>query len=741
MRNVSIEFLNELQNRMDFYYHADITFSDGSSVELGPDDLVVSGNSIVESAESTAFPLGNAIGKRLTLSFRNNEDQFSEYDFYNATIQLYLHFDLSENTEIINLGKYTVRDPETYGSTITLTAVDDMYKADTDFVGKNFPKTLLSAVLDCCSDCGLTLLTTRFANDDFVIQEAPTGITNRQFLGLCAMIAGGNALIDEYGRLKIVTYDLSAFERNGNYSGGIFDNYSDNEANVDGGGFFDWASGDAIEGGTFNYEEITQYYDGGSLLTGYYASGDRLNGGVFSPWEINPVYSGGTFSEQNNFHVFYKNQSPTIATDDVVITGVKIISNEVEYIYGTEGYVLTLENQLITGDATEAVRRIGELVVGLQFRPFTLDHVSYPLAEFGDLCYVIDRKNRVYRSIVTDVDFSLKGFTVLKCSADSPIRNSSKYNSNSTVQAAVQARKETKKEISEYDKAVQLMTSILSNSLGMFTTIEKTENGGEIIYQHNKPNLAESNIIWKKTENAFVVSTDGGETWNSGIDADGNAVVNVLSATGINFDWARGGTISLGGLNNKSGKIEIYDKDGNLCGIINNSAISFFSTTNETRFENGTTRYYTIDGEGKKSYIGYIGASQFSYDNDIKAVVYGLYDKNSTMGWASYNEEKNGYETKLMYAKAAYTNTYADTLNAYCNLNMHGYRFVNAGFNGAPTGTIKFVSEIVWDNIGEISGNAYKVKLGTLNVNKGYIEGYSVDEEYIKIPAFQYSPV
>ena len=699
MKNVSIEFLNELQNRMDFYYHADITFANGSSVELGPDDLVVSGNSIVESAESTAFPLGNAIGKRLTLSIRNNEDQFSEYDFYNAIIQLYLHFNLSENTEIVSLGKYTVRDPETYGSTITLTAVDDMYKADTDFAGKNFPKTLLSAVLDCCSDCGLTLLTTRFANDDFVIQEAPTGITNRQFLGLCAMIAGGNALVDEFGRLKIVTYDLSFFENESNFDGGVFDKSTP------------------------------------------YSTGDKLDGGTFNPWNIGDIATGGSFDDYKKFHVFYKNQSPTIATDDVVITGVKIVSNEVEYLYGEEGYVLTLENQLITGDAKEAVRRIGELVVGLQFRPFTLDHVSYPLAEFGDLCYVLDRKNRVYRSIVTDVDFSLKGFTVIKCSADSPIRNSSKYNSNSTVQAVVQARKETKKEISEYDKAVQLMTSILSNSLGMFTTIEKTENGGEIIYQHNKPNLAESNIVWKKTESAFVVSTDGGETWNAGIDADGNAVVNVLSATGINFDWARGGTISLGGLNNKSGKIEIYDKDGNLCGIIDNSAISFFSTTNETRIENGMTKYYTIDEKGEERYIGYIGATQYKRDQDIKAIIYGLHDPNGVTGWAKRDEKQDAYAMKLVYTGVELQNAYADTLNAYCHLNMHGYRFVNAGFNGAPTGTIKFISEIVWDNIGQLSGNAYKVKLGTLNVNKGYIESYSVDEDYIKVPAFQYSPV
>ena len=557
MKNVSIEFLNELQNRRDFQYYADVTFADGRTVLLGPDDMLISGNNIVESAETSSFPLGNAIGKRLTLTIKNNEDQFSEYDFYNAVFQMYLHFELSENNEILDMGKYTVRDPETYGSAITITAVDDMYKADTDFVGTGFPKTMQAAVLDCCSYCGLTLLTTTFANDDFVIQSAPTGITNRQFLGMCAMIAGGNALVDEYGRVKIATYDLSFFENEQNFDGGIFD-------------------------------ENTPY-----------GTGDNLDGGVFNPWNNGDNASGGTFAEQKKFHVFYKNSSPTIATDDVVITGVRIVSNEVEYMYGSEGYVLTLDNQLVVGNETDAIKRIGDLIVGLRFRPFTLDHVSYPLAEFGDLCYVIDRKNRVYQSIVTDVDFALKGFTVLKCSADSPLRNSSKYTSNSTVQAVVQARKETKKEISEYDKAVQTMTGILSNSLGMFTTIEKTENGGDIVYQHNKPNLSDSNVIWKKTENAFTVSTDGGETWNAGIDADGNAVVNVLSAVGIMFDWARGGTLSLGGTEDKTGVLKVYDNAGKLCGILNNEALSFFAEDKETRLENGTSRYYTIDENGE----------------------------------------------------------------------------------------------------------------------------------------------
>lgn len=641
MRNVSSEFKNTMEERNDFYYEAEITFSNGEVVTVSKEDLILSGNSVIESSDANSFPLGFAIGKRINLGIKNYDERFSEYDFYNAIIYLRLKFDLSETTEIVNLGKYTIREPEVYGNVITITATDDMYKADTDYTGNVFPITVKDALINCCDSCGLTLLDANFKNNDFVIQNKPSEITNRQFIGMCAMLAGGNALIDEYGRLKIVTYDLSAFERNGNYSGGIFDNYSDNEANIDGGGFFEWASGDAIEGGTFNYEEITQDYDGGSLLTGYYASGDRLNGGIFSPWEINPVYSGGTFSEQNNFHVFYKAKNFTIATDDVIVTGVKVIVDNKEYLFGSDGYVLEIQNQLITGSEEEAIERIGNCIVGLQFRPFTIDHVCYPLAEFGDLCYLIDNKNRVYQSVITDIDFAFRGYTVIKCVADSPLRNSSKYYSNAETKAVVSSRNEAKKEVTQYDKAVQMMTTIIASSMGMFTTYERTENGGFIAYQHNKPKLSESNIIWKQTENGFVVSNDYGETWNAGIDADGNAVVNVLSAIGINFDWARGGTITLGGVLNGNGKLIILDASGTQVGYVDNTGVNFQKGT-----FSGTVSAARIEGSNISG--GQIVSAKNNNVNGQKIVV-----ENSTMSF--YMPGYSWYlDKELYYAGSLY---------------------------------------------------------------------------------------
>ena len=91
------------------------------------------------------------------------------------------------------------------------------------------------------------------------------------------------------------------------------------------------------------------------------------------------------------------------------------------------------------------------------------------------------------------------------------------------------------------------LTSLITQSFGVYKTEEKLEDGSTIFYMHNKPTLKESDTIWKMTANAFAVSTDGGKTWNAGMDSQGNAVVNVLSAIGIRFDWARGGTLTLGG--------------------------------------------------------------------------------------------------------------------------------------------------------------------------------------------------
>ena len=535
MKNVSNEYKKTMESRRDFYCEAEITFLNGAKKTLKKDDFTLSGNSVVESSGSNSFPLGIVVAKQITLSLMNDDDQWSEYDFYKSVINLKTKFDLdSGKIESLNIGTFTVITPETYGTVVSLTAMDDSYKLDKDYDSQlTYPVSLRDAVHDSCRICGVNLLTTTFSNDNFVIKDKPENLTHRQFIGQCAMIAGGNARFDEYNRLKIMSYSMDGFETSG-LDGGYFDTSNSN----------------------------------------IYESGNNADGGSFNPWNTGTTFDGGTFSDWNDMHVLHAFKNVTIDTDDVVITGIKLIDkNKKEYLYGNEGYVLSLSNMLSSGQETTVSGLIGKKIVGIQFRPFSGEHVSYPLAEFMDLAILIDRNDNVYKTVITDIDFTYYGFTSLKCAANSPIRNSSKYYGNE-VKAIIKSKKDTEDMINDYDKAVQLMTSIMANSMGMFTTIEKSENGGEIIYQHDKPALSSSKIIWKKSEQGFVVSTDGGNSWNAGVDASGNAVVNVLSAVGISFDWAKGGTLTLGGSNNANGVLKILNASGSQVGLWNNSGIN-----------------------------------------------------------------------------------------------------------------------------------------------------------------------
>lgn len=587
MINVSKEFFETMKSRTDFKPSAEITFQNGAVKNVEWTEFTLQNNSIVDGSGTSSFPLGVAIEKTIQIELQNDDDRFSEFDFIGAKIRLWLNYALSETTEKIAYGTFTVRSPETYGETVIITAVDDMYRADTAYeTNRSFPVSLGEAVRDVCSNCGLVLQTARFKNDGFVINKKPENITNRQFLAMAAMIACGYARIDYNGRLCINSYDLSAFEASDRLWGGIFD-------------------GDTP-----------------------YSTGDSAFGGTFNPWSVGDTYFGGTTAQMSDYHVLYDFKNIKVDTDDVIITGIQATVDKSTYFSGEEGYVLSIENQLMSGREQEAVNLIGQSIIGLRFRPFTADHIAYPLAEFGDPAYIIDGKQNVYRTILTDVNFTFLNYTTLKCAADSPLRNSSNYASEIT-KAVVTARRETEEKISDYDLQVQNMTSIMANSMGLFETVEMTESGGRIIYQHDKPTLKESKKIWKKSEQGFMVSQDGGKTWTAGMDASGNAVLNVLSVTGINFSWARGGILALGGPQNGNGVLYARNEDGVITGSITNSGARFIDVAEGRNVLIEKGAIYTALGN---NYCGRIGAFYWGDDKTLEGTTFLTYKKYLGIG-------------------------------------------------------------------------------------------------------------
>lgn len=644
MLNLSTAFKNELNNdNRNYLCYADITLSDGTVLNLKNKDIWTGGMTIEDAVSNTSsFDIGSAIINKLTLVINNIYETYSEYDFTDAIVVPYVGLELPDGTiEKIRKGVFTVDDPSYNGSLITLVCLDEMYKLDYPYSKSSlvYPATIGEIVRDICFVCGVNLLTTTFFNSSYVVQERPEddSLTCRQVLAWAAQIACSWARFDTYGRLRPDWYDQSVFEIRDGLNGGIFDEASP------------------------------------------YATGDNAHGGTFKPWTRGDNYSGGTFKELTGYHHIYSMSSMQICTDDVVVTGVKVTESFEEtdtekvqsFLYGSEGYVLSIEgNDLIQqGAAREIAQSIGEKVVGLRFRPLDVSALNDPSIEAGDPVYVTDRKGRSYQSFVTSTTFRVGNYQQIQCSAETPSRNNAQRFSEAT-RNLVQARREASQKISNYDKAVQLMTSIMANSMGMYETVERTENGGIIVYQHDKPLLSDSKKIWKKSEEGFVCSTDGGKNWNAGWTVDGNIVANVLSVIGINFDWAKGGTLTLGGENNNNGVLKVWDALGNEVGRWTKDGISV---------RRGSIKGTTLELGGSENKDGYLVVNDASGEivckidkeglNLLKGIIKGtvvtLGGKGNADGYVEIKDENGKTVTRLdKDGLTAKKGTFSGTLDA-----------------------------------------------------------------------------
>ena len=252
----------------------------------------------------------------------------------------------------------------------------------------------------------------------------------------------------------------------------------------------------------------------------------------------------------------------TVNLEEVVITGLKVTeyttddSNGTSYLYGTEGYVLSIDkNQLITaGNGKDAAEKIGRQCVGMHFRPFSCSQLMDIAMEAGDAVVVTDRKGNTYQSYVTVTTLKPGEYQSVACNAKSAERNSYKRYDELT-QAYLAQKKQYQVQKTAWENQIEELGKRLKESPGLYTTEEKDSAGGKIFYWHNKPTLKESDIIWKMTADACGVSTDSGKTWNAGLSVDGKLIGKIMSTIGLNFSWGVGGELII---QDKSGNETMY---------------------------------------------------------------------------------------------------------------------------------------------------------------------------------------
>lgn len=248
---------------------------------------------------------------------------------------------------------------------------------------------------------------------------------------------------------------------------------------------------------------------------------------------------------------------PTVSSDNIVITGINIISGDNSETYGTSGYILSMENNLVgESNLATVAAQIGDSIIGAKFRNLQGDMAFNPLLEFGDVAYTYDRNLNQYVTPLTDVSYAVNGKTTVKTQADDPIRGMSLYYSGAT-KAIVAARRLVEKEKNARELAIEKLQESLSVGSGLFATYVQQEDGSTISYFHDKASLAESKNVIKITSEAIGVSNDGGKTYPFGFELTGTMITKLLYTEGINADYI------------DSGALTVRDKGGNIIFQVN----------------------------------------------------------------------------------------------------------------------------------------------------------------------------
>ena len=216
MRKLSNRWKEKVKTGMDVQYlkYADITLTDGTVLNLTSADLWQNGLSFEDSVSSdSSFDIGSAIVNVLDLSINNFNGEYSGYDFEGAEVVTYVGLELdNETTEKIRICTMTVvEQPEDETVTIDLTCEDNMRKFDRNYSDSKlkYPATRGQIIRDACEVCGVTLQTTSFDRDDYIVQIRPDNeaLTFRQVLQWVAQIGCQWLRCDEYGRLCVKWYD------------------------------------------------------------------------------------------------------------------------------------------------------------------------------------------------------------------------------------------------------------------------------------------------------------------------------------------------------------------------------------------------------------------------------------------------------------------------------------------------------------------------------------------------------
>lgn len=398
---------------------------------------------------------------------------------------------------------------------------------------------------------------------------------------------------------------------------------------------------------------------------------------------------------------------PNISTDNITITGISTKirreNGDVIIVRGSDEYCLEIENPLIEGNEETALALIGTVLIGTTICKFSGSFFSDPTMEFMDLVCLVDMKDHVRRSFLSNVEFVYLNQSNLSCDLETPAQRQAQYNSNATT-IYQNVKRDLQQNKTEWETAVENLETTLENASGMYQTEAAQEDGSIVTYIHDKKTLSQSKNVIMVTSEAIGLSSDGGKTFPYGLYLTGDLIARILYTIGINADYINTGAFTVkdteGNINfqadTQTGKVII---SGNSVMIGGKTATDAINSANSTasnaltvaqNARNMTLQlsndYYSVNVDSNGKY------SKFPTDVTTKAqVMYGANDITSECAFTitksdniagTWDSAKHQYTVTALTADTGWVNIQAKYLSKLTVTKQFTVAKLYAGANG-----------------------------------------------------------
>ncbi|MGN0558380.1 MAG: hypothetical protein ACI4IS_02900 [Acutalibacteraceae bacterium] len=418
----------------------------------------------------------------------------------------------------------------------------------------------------------------------------------------------------------------------------------------------------------------------------------------------------------------------------ITITGIEVSDGENVYLKGTDGYTISIDgNSLIQHDYQTVATALYNKLGGFTYTPFSavvkpMPHI-YPL----DIITFVDKKGTKHKTIITDCTFTLNGNTEIEGKGETAT-NSGYATSNPLTK---KEKEIVEKMLTARQQSTLSLNETICNALGLWRTEAKQADGSVIYYFHNTQDIENSSVIYTYNSGGFAWTdswNDGNPVWLNGIDRNGNAVLNIISAYKITAemldatyvdevnnkitslktkidaitaevsDGTSGTSLTLSpnavqlAWNNVSRYIKLENAQLN---IYNSSDIKLMSLNQygQNIYDSTGSLLMSLDQYGQGFFynsknVGRVGTNRYAGNEDYRGIEFDLENSSAYMSWA-YRDSPDGeyYQMKLTYTSKQLGSYAPNTLNAGCPLDMHNYNINNACLKnwsfegGSTTGT------------------------------------------------------